>query len=345
MNTNFDQNKGQINRLTEILFVVHAWMNLPILGADGPLFHLDTRALDVDGESAYEANGEKHIAGLLFLKRLRLLPVTPTQRGEINNDTGFSISNVFLGQVETDGQTGIGSNMSGAMKSNVKLDWVYPGQKVMDMSHTFGRYGLVHVPHLKANTEAEYEACQRIFDTVMSGMPADMILEDMPEYFGGESLYLLDKAPVRFKKTAEQVIEESDLSDGEKQLARNIVPVLLQMVQGAHMAALDPEAAGILPQSRDAREKGQKSGYDKCDRWLMSQFPSYPMDTELEKSNSQLIRAIEATAGGSEPVRNLESIEDLEDRLEAERVRNNELERRLNAIEAASAATAGAAQE
>jgi hypothetical protein len=343
-NPNTSHVSQEINRLIQTRFVFHSWQNLPILGPDGALFHLDTRMLDVDNETSFKDNdGIARTAGLGYLKRLRLLPITTTQKPVINNKIGFAVSNVFLGSIGSDGQPeGIGSNMSGAMKTNVKGEYVYPDEKVGDMVYTFGKYGLVAIRSLTASDQDSINRCQQIFNIVMSGLSDKTLLEDMPEYFGEQSPYILDKRPYPFKFTAmdavEKALQAGTLFPGDERAANALVEEIKGSIMGAHSAALDSEAAGILAQTREGIQTGQKRGYDKCDQWLMGQFPSFPMDTELEKSQKQLMRALDNT--GPEPsLMDPPDVEELRSALAEQTRRNDALEERLNKVEMSATAT------
>lgn len=332
-----------IQQLSQARFVVHFWQNLSILGADGPLFHLDTRALDVDGDHLVDGENGKVSGGVAFLKRMRLIPVTSTQRAVINNLEGFSISNVYVGSVDANGQPRMGSGMSGRTKTNVRGEWHYPAEKVADMQNTFGRYGLVGVS-FEAFDAAGHAKAQKVFTAVMAGCPDSTLLEDIPEYFGDTSPYLpMDKPKARFPFTARQAVDKA-IVDGtlvgdEIAMAERLLVELPPAAMQAHRAALDPEASGILPGTKAGIEAGQKRGYDRCDQWLMSQFPSYPMDTELDKSQRQLLRALDREVQTPE---GFVSADELQAALEAN---NAEWERRLQEVaqQAAAAAVAGVA--
>lgn len=345
---------NEIGRLTQTRFVFHSWQNMPILGPDGVLFYLDTKSIDVDRDSEYtDIDGNVHLAGLPYLKRLRMIPVTTTQKPIIDNKAGFAVSNVFLGSIGNDGQpSGIGSNMSGSMKTNVKGEWVYPDAKVSDMVYTFGKFGLVGVQSLWASDENSQKRCLDISRVVTSGLSDRTLLEDIPEYFDPDyvSDYFPDKRRARFPKTAEAIIELAadtgveinghivKLTTEEYAKALRLKGEMLASVIAAHNAALDPESTGILPQSREGRQSKQKASWDKCDQWLMGQFPSYPMDTELEKSQAQLMRALGDGGSGQPDVS--EEVSDLSLQLQEERERNDRLEERLSRLESAPPASA-----
>lgn len=322
MTQNVSPHQAQVAALTQTRFVFHAWKDLSLIIPDGIMSYIDTPELDVDLENVSSA-GQK--GGISFLKRLRLVPMTTTQKSVINNKEGFAVSNVFVGSMGPDGQPlGLGSNMSGARKTNVKGEWHYPEQKLMDLGYTFGKFGLVAVRSLVATSEKEKERCQEIAAVVFSGIGRDHLLEDLPEYFhedGAASLFIPDKRPARFAQTAVEIVQKAadggvkvalpeidktgkvvlrerlvKLNAVEYTSALHLVGEFHAGVMGAHAAALDIENNGVLPQTRDGIQTGKKRSYDALDQWLMKQFPSFPMDTELEKSQKQLMRALEATA-------------------------------------------------
>lgn len=345
MISDINNQQQAIQQLSQARFVVHFWQNLSILGADGPLFHLDTRALDVDGDHLVDGEKGKVSGGVAFLKRMRLIPVTSTQRAVINNLEGFSISNVYVGSVDANGQPRMGSGMAGRTKTNVRGEWHYPAEKIADMQNTFGRYGLVGVS-FEAFDAAGHAKCQKVFTAVMAGCPDSTLLEDIPEYFGETSPYLpMDKPKARFPFTARQAVDKAiadgTLKDDEIAMAERLLVELPPAAMQAHRAALDPEASGILPGTKAGIEAGQKRGYDRCDQWLMSQFPSYPMDTELDKSQRQLLRALDREVQTPEGFVSADELNAIIQK------NNEEWERRLQDVaqQAAAAAVAGVAPQ
>jgi hypothetical protein len=339
---------NEIGRLTQVLFVFHSWLNLSILGPDGTLFGLDTKMLDVDRASFKDGQ----VGGIGYLQRLRLLPISTTQRPLINNSAGFAVTNVYTGPVSSDGQPkGIGVGLGSSMKTNVKAEWTYPDTKVQDMIYTFGKYGLVGVHSMVATSDPKsMRRCQDIARLILSGFDERATpLEDLPEYFDPTfiSPYLHDKRRARFARTAEDIIEEASSKDGiafdgsrfhlsevERGSALLLAEEMLASAVQAHIAALDTEANGILPSTREQMQSKTKRAYDKCDQWLMSQFPSFPMDTELEKSNKQILRALDGgTQQPAEPFvpEGFVPVEQF-----------NEMQERMTRLEAAMTASAGA---
>lgn len=287
----------QISQLTDIGYVFHAWLPLSVIGNDGAILGLDTRFWN-----PAEPFGSTH------LPRLRLVPINAIQRPVIDNKQGFAAVNMFVGEQGADGQPkGFGSGMAGATKTNVKPEWIYPHQLLSDLVFTFNRWGLIALNNLRAQSAEEFERHQLIFDIVMSGLPKNTLLEDIPEYFGGVSAYLPLKRAAHFERTPFGQIEKAaaggvqiygadakpaQISDREKIIAEQMVEQFAAAVAQSHTAALDAEMDGVLAKTREGRQNGQKTSYDKCDQWLMKEFPSFPMDTELEKSNAQILKAL-----------------------------------------------------
>ena len=218
--------------------------------------------------------------------------------------------------------------MMGASKRNVKPEWVYPDQKVADMIYAFGKYGLIKVQSLFATSPEQEQKCQDIFNAVMSGLEfsprgqISTLLEDMPEYFsefGVTSPYLPGKRPYVFRdeenkptnafKQLEKAIakgvtikgKQIKLSEFDYEKAEMLVREIEQSVLQAHASAIDINSSGILPTTKKAITDKQKKGYDACDGWFMNQFPSFSMDSELEKSQKQLMRVLDGEVG-SQPV-------------------------------------------
>lgn len=353
--TTHDQARSEVHRLVETRFVFHAWDHIKILGADGADFHLDTKALDVDMDNP---SGNGTSSGIGYLKRLRLIPVTSTQKPVINNKEGFAVSNVAVGTIGADGQAGLGSGLSGSGKTNVSAAWHYAQEKITDMVYTFGRYGLVTLKALAAFDTNELNRCKTIFRVVTAGLSDKTLLEDMPEYFGDISPYLLDKKRANFPMTADDCIAAAaegvleldgrpiKLNEIDLNAAISVAADLKGSILGAHYAALDLDGNGILAKTREGIQTQQKRGYDKADMWLMNQFPSFPMDTELEKSNKQLLKAIgnesreDDVPAGLVPVADFEAaLKTQNEQFEAQlKAQNEAFEQRLAALEQPKAA-------
>ena len=151
----------------------------------------------------------------------------------------------------------------------------------------------------------------------------------------GTAAKIIETAAAAGKDGFEFGDEQIAVSPKEIEQLQILHDELATSILSAHTAALDAGSGGILAATRDAIQKGERRGIDKADQWLMSQFPSFPMDTQLEKSNKQLLKALESpepAPSGYVPA----------EAFEAEKRRNDALEQRLAQIEANMTANAEA---
>lgn len=344
---------AQIAALGQTRFVFHAFQDLPIIGPNGVMFNLDSLRLD-------RREGREKV-GVTHLKRLQLLPITATQKPVINNKDGFSVSNVFVGALDgNQSPIGFGSGMQNGKRTNVEGKWDYPAAKIADMLYVYGRYGLIAANSVYANSPEEEKTVYQLESVLLSGIPAHATLEDLPEYFvtADDEIYynefIPDKKQFAFKRKAHQVLADAfdakrisfDLFNKGMILIREMQSSIIQ----AHVAALDPAQSGVLPNSKTAVAKKEKAQYDKCDSWFMNQFPSYPMDTEIEKMNKQFVRALDSAGGAEQSSAADQSAIDFYELYKAEQARNDkkdelilQMAERLSRIEGRMEATPAAA--
>jgi hypothetical protein len=80
-----------------------------------------------------------------------------------------------------------------------------------------------------------------------------------------------------------------------------------QSVSLAEEAALSP-SVGILPKTKEGlnitanRGTGGKTHLDALDEWLLKQYPSFEMDTDVERARAAMQNAIESSGQGNQEV-------------------------------------------
>ena len=313
-----------IEALNQTRFVFHAFQDLPIIGPNGVMFNLDAVRLD-------RRTGREKV-GVTHLKRLQLLPVTATLKPKINNKEGFSVSDMFVGAL--DGKSapiGFGSGMQNNKRTNVEGVWDYPAAKIADMIYSYGRYSLIASNSVYASSPEEEAKVYTLEKILFSGIPADALLEDLPEYFVRDrnqfyyNEFIPEKQPFPFKTKAYKVLDEA-LDKGfinSEYHAKGLILIseIHSSIVQAHVAALDPAQSGVLPTSKTEVASRKKSQFDKSDSWFMRQFPSYPMDTEIEKANKQFVRALNQS--GEESSAPDQSAVDFYELYKAEQARND----------------------
>lgn len=210
----------------------------------------------------------------------------------------------FIGNLVT-GDAGDENNLigmavaSGGVGSHVETVVQMPSTSVEYLLTAWKRYGMVELKSLKSDGARELKERVLVFRGVFESgeMPAvSMILEAWPGWLADDAPGVLDRL---FSKGVK--LDGDNLRLPEKLLgvAEQMVTEVSASVARAHEAALS-ESSGILPNTKALYESKQKLTFDKQDRWLLQQFPSFEMDTEIERAQKANEQAMQesAKAGG-----------------------------------------------
>lgn len=197
---------------------------------------------------------------------------------------------------------------SGAVGSHVEQITQMPRTSVDALVTAYGKFGLVELESLAS--EGAQELRQRILlyrgifetdftdDEENSVRATDLILEAWPSWLASEAERALKRAidhgvavageiarlPKSFARIGEQLI--SEVSFG---IAR------------AEDMALN-ESSGVLPLTKTAMEAKEKRSYDKLDFFLLEQYPSFEMDTDIERAARANTEAMKEAGKGSEQI-------------------------------------------
>jgi hypothetical protein len=268
----------EVESIKRALFAFHPWMPHSNFGPDGFRFNIPYPTLE----------------------RLTPIPLVVFPYPEILPRRGSAFA--FLGANAFDAVPSVNS------QSRIQTRQQPPAQSMTDLKTAYGKYGMVELKTLAAADEAEFANSFILFEAVMSPgrteaelnagrRPANLLLEDFPEWLTGYAAsaykYAVSKGVV-IKDNLHKV--RPDQNRAEKLIQEIHAAIML-----THEAALSP-SVGILPKTREAlniaanKGQGGKMFKDNQDLWLEQQFPSFPMDTDVERTGKALQSAMETTA-------------------------------------------------
>jgi hypothetical protein len=124
--------------------------------------------------------------------------------------------------------------------------------------------------------------------------PPGLVLEDYPHW--------LDHVAPRLVQVLHS---EKQLLEPDR--AMQLLSEIRQSVSLAEEAALSP-SVGILPKTKEGlnitanRGTGGKTHLDALDEWLLKQYPSFEMDTDVERARAAMQNAIESSGQGNQEV-------------------------------------------
>lgn len=232
----------------------------------------------------------------VVLKRMELIPLKTWKVPDIKPRT----SPFALGITPTGGVFPAGS-----VGSTIEHVLQFPLTSARLLTEHFGNagannIGVVELSSLMAVEDRDkfeavllYEAVMKtpLEDGDLSGV--DVCLEDLPKF-------LASHAPKLLERVATNGIRGYKLAQWRGR-GEVMIEHLRQAVAAATKFALDP-TQGVLPKTKQsliAASKGindSKAIPDKLDQWLLGQFPSFSLDTDVE-------RAARANAGVTEAIR------------------------------------------
>ncbi len=288
----------QVESIKSVRFAFHPWLPIPNFGSDGFRFNIPYPVLE----------------------RLQLIPlavfpyprITPRANGQ------FALGMATL----TEAVPAMGS------QSKVETLMQMPATSMRDLYTAYSRFGMVELTSLLSQDEEELSESFILFHAVMglartnddgSELQEDLeagrrsvnytlehLLKPSPDLMdprASSSLSWLDNgAHLALRASLKGVtikgqryaIAQSQIARGEK-----LIEEIKQSVYRAHQAALNP-SDGILPRTKEllniTANKGQggKTHLDNQDSWLLSEYPSFRMDTDVERAQKAMQGAIEA---------------------------------------------------
>lgn len=368
MTKQVSENQWRVQQLMTVNFVFHAWQNLPIIVPDGVMCQIDTKRIDVDNENKggglgylkrmrliplpnttkpvinnhtgfsasqnmigtqadLNAQGQAGLGlGLAGGGRVNVSPVDSTPNEKLSDLTATYGVYGLIGVGSLNAQSPAQEKRAQEIFA-VVTNGLTDTSLMEDLPEYFGDF-------------SPFIATDRQMQKV--GRTADGEIKDaryFVEWAAGEGLEITPR---------EINIGDPNSSDGYKTVmiggenpiqfsavdytaALELIEEIKISVAMAHMSAIGDAPNSVLPKSRDSKATGAKKSYDALDRYLMGQFPSFEMDTEIEKANRQLLRAID-NSGGEQTATGVPYEVWLE-----EKRRNDELAERMAALEAKTA--------
>ena len=323
-------NQQRVLQLTAVSFVFHPWANLNIIVPDGVMCQIDTKRLDVDNEN--KGGGIGHLkrmrllplptttrplinnltgfsASNVMIGGQSVIDNTKGQPGLGYGLSGGGKRNVMAQDSPPEekindltaafgkyGLVGINSLYARDAATErraqeifaVVTDGLDDRTLLEDVPEFFGidNFALPDKrPRGLAKSFGDEEFAPARWNVEAACSPKGLSIAPRPINIGdpleaeGYATIIIGKSPIKLTET-------------EKLIALNLIGELISSFQLAEAAAIGA-ADAILPMTREGRETGQKKSFDGQDRWLMAQYPSFPMGTEIEKANSQLMRALD----------------------------------------------------
>jgi hypothetical protein len=187
-----------------------------------------------------------------------------------------------------------------------------PSTSMRDLYTAYSKFGMVELESLAAHDEGELARSFILFNAVMGPAadnkeietgrrPANLVLEEFPQW-------LADEAPRALRAGLKGVVirgREYQLTKDQLPAGERLIDEIAGSMERAEAAALNP-SDGVLPRTKEllniTANKGQggKTHLDRQDMWLLEQYPSFKMDTDVERAQKAMQGAIEAGTQNSD---------------------------------------------
>src|ERR1051325_6524614 len=299
----------QVESVKSVKFAFHPWLPISNFGSDGFRFNIPYAVLE----------------------RLTLIPLAVFRYPRITPRGGqFAFGLSTLGVDPTGFSTAFEVGAVPAMGSQNKVETLMqmPSVSMNALYTAYSKFGMVELEALASHDEAKLSENFILFNAVMGLARCDeegneleqdleaglrskhFTLEDLlkpsPDLMDprhSRSISWLETGAPRALRAAlkgvsikgqRYAIAQSQIASGEK-----LIEQLKQSVYRAHQAALNP-ADGILPRTKELlnitanKGTGGKTHLDNQDSWLLSEYPSFKMDTDVERAQKAMQGAIEA---------------------------------------------------
>src|SRR5262245_48919078 len=251
----------RVESVNTVKFVFHPWIEINNIGPDGFNFNV-------------------HYARL---ERLKLIPIPVFDYARIiPQSNNFSLMSAVVGDIGA-----IPSRNQNKVETLMQM----PTTSVEALKTAYSKYGMVELPSLESFDEQSLRASFMLFgqifrevendeDRNIGRRPRGLVLEDFP-------LWLDHDAP----NLIEHLRRTEVLDDVERAL--RLITELRESIRLAEEAALSP-SVGILPRTKELlnitanRGTGGKTHLDELDEWLLKQYPSFEMDTDVERARAAM---------------------------------------------------------
>jgi len=261
----------RVESVNTIRFVFHPWMPINNLGSDGFAFNVHHLSLD----------------------RLKLIPITVFDFTRIiNKRSGFSLMSSIVGDI---------GGIPGRGQVELETLMQMPATSVDYLRTAHGAKGLVELESLISYDDTGLRYSFGLFQTIFREAQSQ---EDIAHGHRPPGL-LLEHFPNWLEHGAPKLLE--DLQGENVNQGMQLISEIRKSIDLAFEAALSP-SVGILPKTKEGlnitanRGTGGKTHLDAQDEWLLKQFPSFEMDTDVERARSAMQTAIEAGNAGNQGV-------------------------------------------
>jgi hypothetical protein len=243
----------------------------------------------------------------VMIKRLTLTPVKSNTKVKIIESGESKNYNAFGDITDVNQRKMIINGEMKTVAANVDFVPVMPDQIIKELVVSYHQNGLTELPALKTNVDNRstegVARSKKIYELVMSGLKETTLLQDMPKYFG----FSVDGFPTRNgDKPATEIVSDAldkgTITADEAVIALELIGQLAGNLGHAIFLATNPND-GTLTRTRESMSKSkngqlnEKTNYDNNDLWLMKQFPSFRMDTDVV----QMAEAVSAAVKNNSP--------------------------------------------
>jgi hypothetical protein len=268
----------RVESVNTVKFIFHPWIPIENLGPDGFAFNV-------------------HYARL---ERLKLIPIPVFDYARvINQSHGFSLMSAIVGDIGAIPSRG---------QNRIETLMQMPTTSIEALRIAHGKRGLVELESLIANDEQDLRYSFGLFNSLFreADGEADLDRGQRPEGL------LLENFPGWLDHDAPRLVETlaKEIAGFDTERAFKLLSEIRHSIALAEEAALSP-SIGILPRTKEGlnitanRGTGGKTHLDAVDEWLLKQYPSFEMDTDVERARLAMQTAIEAGNAGQQTVTKL----------------------------------------
>lgn len=300
----FEETLREIEAVKAVRFAWHPWMPLNNIGGDSFQFGVN----------------------LPVLGRLEPIPLLTVTRPEIlGPKPGLTLTGrtYFVGSDSSleESATGFGGAAVGGKGANVRQFRQTPENTLADLLNAFNHFGMTALASLDAADERELELSFSLYETVMGEAhdeaeeeagrrPAGLLLEDFPRWLDRGAPRAVERAysngivrmvaDVRDGKVVGYVPKRYAAPKVQERRIEQLISEIRAGIMRAEATAIGPEN-GILVRTRKLIQNAKnnlegKGHFDGQDLWLMEQYPSFPMDTDVERASNAVQEAVETGA-------------------------------------------------
>lgn len=276
-----------VESIKSVRFAFHPWMDFPNFGADTFRFNIPYPTL----------------------KRLEMIALPALPRAVITPKRGpgsFAFGSVTVGgEIPSQGST---SNVTQAMQM--------PAESIADLLMAYRKFGMAGLDSLTAHDESTLIDSFTVFGAVMGvardeyeeenfgRRHAELVLEDYPAWLRGGAPLALETA-INHGFTLHG--RELRLNPSLRERGLQLIGEIEGSIALAHEMALNP-SDGILPNAKNLlnvtanRGAGGKAYLDPVEEWLLAQFPSFKMDTDVERAKTAMQEALKGSSSNNNDI-------------------------------------------